>query len=52
MNASAEARGAAPNNMGGTLSTPAAPLGNATLSIVSGLPAQPGRRTRWPEGHM
>ncbi len=25
-----------------TLSTPAAPLGNATLSIVSGFPAQPG----------
>ena len=29
-------------NNGGTLSTPAAPLGNATLAIVSGLPAQPG----------
>jgi hypothetical protein len=27
---------------GGGLSTPQAPLGNATLSIVSGLPAQPG----------
>jgi hypothetical protein len=27
---------------GGTLSTPAAPLGNATLSIASGLAAQPG----------
>ena len=26
----------------GSLSTPTAPLGNATLSIVSGLPAQPG----------
>jgi hypothetical protein len=42
VNASAGARGAAPNNNGGTLSTPAAPLGNAILSIVSGLPAQPG----------
>jgi len=42
MTASAGARGAAPNNMGGTLSTPAAPLGNAILSIVSGLPTQPG----------
>lgn len=30
-----------PNNGGGTLSTPAAPLGNATLSIVSGLAAAP-----------
>jgi hypothetical protein len=40
--ATAEVRGAAPNNMGGTLSTPAAPLGNATLSITSGFPAQPG----------
>jgi hypothetical protein len=30
------------NNGGGTLSTPAAPLGNAALSIVSGLSAQPG----------
>ncbi len=29
-------------NNGGTLSTPAAPLGNATLSIASGFPAQPG----------
>jgi len=29
-------------NGGGTLSTPAAPLGNATLSIVSGFPPQPG----------
>jgi hypothetical protein len=27
---------------GGSLSTPQAPLGNATLSIVSGFPAQPG----------
>jgi hypothetical protein len=26
----------------GTLSTPATPLGNATLSIISGFPAQPG----------
>jgi hypothetical protein len=32
----------APDNNSGRLSTPAAPLGNATLSIVSGLPAQPG----------
>ena len=31
-----------PNNNGGTLSTPAAPLGNATLSVVPGLPPQPG----------
>ena len=29
-------------NGGGTLSTPDAPLGNATLSIVSGFPAQAG----------
>ncbi len=38
------ATGATPGtaNGGGTLSTPAAPLGNATLSIVSGFPAQPG----------
>jgi hypothetical protein len=27
---------------GSGLSTPAAPLGNATLSVISGLPAQPG----------
>jgi len=33
--------GAAPANGGGSLSTPQAPLGNATLSIVSGFPAQP-----------
>jgi hypothetical protein len=33
---------AAPANGGGGLSTPAAPLGNATLSVVSGLPTQPG----------
>ncbi|MDP8988646.1 MAG: hypothetical protein M3N41_01015 [Acidobacteriota bacterium] len=32
----------APANAGGGLSTPAAPLGNAVLSIVSGFPAQPG----------
>jgi hypothetical protein len=31
-----------PANGGGGLSTPAAPLGNATLSIVSGFAAQPG----------
>lgn len=30
---------AVPGNGGGTLSTPSAPLGNATLSIVSGFPA-------------
>ena len=29
-------------NNGGVLSTPAAPLGNATLSIASGLALQPG----------
>jgi len=34
--------GTAAYNNGGTLSTPAAPLGNATLSIVSGIPTQPG----------
>jgi hypothetical protein len=34
--------GARPDNMGGSLSTPDAPLGNATLSIVSGFRAQPG----------
>ena len=32
----------APSNNGGTLSTPAAPLGNATLSLVSGFPPVPG----------
>jgi hypothetical protein len=42
MTASAGTRGTAPDNGGGTLSVPAAPLGNATLSIVSGSPAQPG----------
>jgi hypothetical protein len=36
------AAAAAPGTKGGGLSTPAAPLGNAALSIVSGLPAQPG----------
>ena len=43
--ASANASGAnasGANNGGGTLSTPAAPLGNASLSIVSGLAAGPG----------
>ncbi len=40
--AGANANGADQANGGGTLSTPAAPLGNATLSIVSGFPAQPG----------
>ncbi len=39
--ASAPASGT-PNNNGGTLSTPQAPLGNATLSVASGFPAQPG----------
>jgi len=34
--------GAGPAN-GGGLSTPAAPLGNATLSVVSGFPVQPGQ---------
>ena len=33
---------AAPSNGGGTLSTPAAPLGNAALAIVSGFPTQQG----------
>ena len=33
---------AGPANAGGGLSTPAAPLGNATLSVVSGLPTPPG----------
>jgi hypothetical protein len=36
------AAAAGTTNAGGTLSTPAAPLGNATLSVVSGFPAQPG----------
>jgi len=39
MNAAAGGPGA---NNGGGLSTPAAPLGNAILSVVPGLPAQPG----------
>jgi hypothetical protein len=34
--------GSAAYNNSGTLSTPAAPLGNATLSIASGLAPQPG----------
>jgi hypothetical protein len=42
MTASAGTRGTKPDNGGGTLSIPDAPLGNATLSIVSGFPAQPG----------
>jgi hypothetical protein len=41
VSASAGAPGVPANN-GGRLSTPAAPLGNATLSITSGFPAQPG----------
>jgi hypothetical protein len=36
------ASSAGPNNGGGSLSTPAAPLGNATLSIVNGLAPVPG----------
>jgi hypothetical protein len=36
------ASSAVPNNNGGALSTPAAPLGNATLSIVPGLPPTAG----------
>jgi hypothetical protein len=44
MNASAPGpANGAPNNNGGTLSTANAPLGNATLSIVSGFPATPGQ---------
>ena len=39
---SGAAPASAPNNLGGALSTPDAPLGNATLSIVSGFPAQAG----------
>jgi hypothetical protein len=42
MIASAAPGGTATANNGGTLSTPAAPLGNATLSIASGFPAQQG----------
>jgi hypothetical protein len=41
-NAPSGNRGGAPDNLGGTLSTPAAPLGNAILSIASKFPAQPG----------
>jgi len=41
MNAS-NGGGGAPANGGGGLSTPQAPLGNAALSIVSGLPTQAG----------
>ena len=40
--AGARAPGGAPDNNGGRLSTPAAPLGNATLSVASGIPVQPG----------
>jgi hypothetical protein len=42
MIASTGAGGTAAPTGPSTLSTPAAPLGNATLSIVSGFPAQPG----------
>jgi hypothetical protein len=42
MVASTGAPAAGSANGGGTLSTPAAPLGNAALSIVSGFPAAPG----------
>jgi hypothetical protein len=42
MTASSGSRGGTPDNNGGTLSTPATPLGNATLSITSGFPTQPG----------
>ena len=41
--AAAPVASAASGNNGGRLSTPAAPLGNATLSIVSGLPPAPGQ---------
>jgi hypothetical protein len=41
-NASAGNRGGAPDNLGGSLSTPDKPLGNAVLSIASKFPAQPG----------
>lgn len=40
--AAAATPGTAAFNNGGGLSTPGAPLGNAILSIVSGIPAQPG----------
>ena len=39
--ATAGNRGTGTDNLGGSLSTPQAPLGNAILSIVSGFPAQP-----------
>jgi hypothetical protein len=47
MNASSSVPGSAaangtPNGNGGSVSTPNAPLGNATLSIVSGFQPQPG----------
>jgi hypothetical protein len=42
MVASSGASGTGAANSGGTLATPAAPLGNATLLIVSGFPAQAG----------
>jgi len=41
-NASAGNRSGAPDNLGGSLSTPDKPLGNAILSIASKFPAQPG----------
>jgi hypothetical protein len=41
-NATAGSRGGAPDNLGGSLSTPDKPLGNAILSIASKFPAQPG----------
>jgi hypothetical protein len=40
--ASAGNRVTGTDNLGGSLSTPQAPLGNAVLSIVSGFPTQPG----------
>lgn len=40
--AAAGTRAAGANNGGGTLSTPDAPLGNATLSVASGLPMPAG----------
>jgi hypothetical protein len=42
MVASAGTSATVASNAGGSLSTPAAPLGNATLSIISGFPAQSG----------
>jgi hypothetical protein len=42
MMAAAGNRSAGSANGGGSLSTPAAPLGNATLAVVAGLPVQPG----------